>query len=124
MAPIAAEGPHLETGDGGGQAGHRGHVSAGELGAPLQLGRLAGYYVTQQPPHLAASVIYEEERKKRDSWGGDSWDNYLAAHGGRQVGIAGRGRLVEPGRRKRMGEEKERKMKKMKKKMKEIRQAG
>ena len=78
MASLDVDGPHLETGEsenGGGQVGHREGQGCGELGARmLSLDRTAGPAGwVPRPPRSSALVIYEEEREKRDSWGGDSW---------------------------------------------------
>ena len=75
MASLDVDGPHLETGEsenGGGQAGHREGQGCGELGTRmLSLDRTAGPAGwIPRPPRSSASVIYEEEREKQNSWGG------------------------------------------------------
>ena len=85
MASLDVDEPHLETGEsenGGGQAGHREGQGCGELGARmLSLDRTAGSASwIPRPPLSSASVIYEEGREKRNSWGGDSWRILLSRH--------------------------------------------
>ena len=85
MASLDVDGPHLETGEsenGGGQAGHREGQGCGELGASmLSLDRTAGPAGwVPRLPRSSASVIYEEEREKRNSWGRDSWRILLSRH--------------------------------------------
>ena len=76
MAPLDVDGPHLEAGEsenGGGQAGHRGGArTCGRAGRRmLSLNRTAGPAGwVPRPPRSAPSVTYEEEREKRNSWGG------------------------------------------------------
>ena len=69
-----------------------------------QLDRQAGCSATQWPSRSSASVIYEEEREKRDSWGGQLEDIALPIRGEEKAGAVeervGGGRERDDGGRK------------------------
>ena len=95
MAPPAADGPHLETGESGVGRGQTSHRKGAGLRAswapPATAGPASWCHATRQSPRSSASVIYEEGREKRNSWRRDSWSDTwrLTSWDGGRCGLVG-----------------------------------